>query len=198
MIAIATFMLAVATAFLAGFTWWMARSTKRVVEQNKHLIEAEDRHHTDNLRPYCVLEIVDLQKRGWESALFASEYIASGNGPARFVMLNCRIVNKGLGPAFNIRIGMELANESRYVVGFSHDILGAGESFSIKQPSYQVEEMIPFFIDDMAAPFQRNLAPGIGLCIEYDDMFGKSWRSCHTEMALGFLRIKFTEPENTH
>ena len=192
MIAIATFVLAAATLLLAGFTGWMARSTKQVVEQNKHLIVLEDRHHTDNLRPYCVLEVVDLQKRGWESVFFASEDISSGNGQDHFVMLNCRIVNKGLGPAFNIRIGMETPNEPQHVVGFRHGILGAGESFSIKQSGYQVKEMIPFFTDNMAEPFQRNVKPGVGLYVEYDDMFGKSWRSRHIEMALGFLRMEFT------
>ncbi len=186
--AVATFVLAAATAFLASFTWWLARSTKQVVEQNKLLIEMEDRHHADNLRPYCVLEIIDLNRYNWGSTLFSAEHVWTGaHGP--YVMLNCRIVNKGLGPALDVCVGIKTVDESKHV-GFMLSILAAGDKFSINQPEYEVPEMIPFFVD-LPPPFEKNLQPGVGLYIEYKDMFGKLWRSDHSEKIRGIVLITF-------
>lgn len=187
--AIATIVLAGATLLLAAFTAWMAWGTKQVVEQNKTLMKAEDRHHMENLRPCCILEIVDPQKRNWGSALFAAEYVGSIENREQYVMLNCRVVNKGLGPAFGIDIGITTSDERQHV-GFTLPVLAAGESFSIKQKGYQVPEMIPFFAESLP-PLAHNLLPGVHMYLEYKDMFHNAWRSSHLEKVPGVLLIDF-------
>lgn len=189
--AVATIVLAGATLLLAVFTAWMAWGTKRVVEQNKSLAEAEDHHHMENLRPYCVLEIIDVQKRNWGSALFSFEYVGSIENRGHYVMLNCRMVNKGLGPAFDIAIGIKTTDGRRYV-GFTLGVLAVGETFSIKQVDDSLAEMIPFFAN-FPQPIKDTLQPRVHLCLEYKDMFGNMWRSSHIETVPGILLVEFTD-----
>ncbi len=190
---IAALLLVVATFVLAYFTYRLAHATKEVVDQNKSLLEKEDRHHMDNLRPYCVLEVIDYDVHAWESWLFAAKDIIPLKSMQFCVMLNCRITNKGLGAAFNIRIGADGGAEpceAQHILG----CLEAGGHFSISQPGYKTKEMVPLFLS--RSQLQGDKKPDIKVYLEYSDMFGRRWRSDHTEVDPGFLRVEFTSLNN--
>ncbi|MBU2860266.1 hypothetical protein HF290_07580 [Acidithiobacillus ferrooxidans] len=113
-----TVLLAIATAALACFTYKMAKSTEKALEQNarlveethdlvesnKVLVESEERHHQENLRPLVFIDPTDLMAGEVCEHLFGEVTPISTANDGFILPLNGLVVNRGLGPAFNVRV----------------------------------------------------------------------------------------------
>ncbi|MDX5934730.1 hypothetical protein [Acidithiobacillus thiooxidans] len=108
-----TVLLGIATTALACFTYRMAKSTEKalkqnaqlvaetheLVESNKILVENEERHHQENLRPLCVFS--------YTGNLHNILRIDRSNN---MVIINSDIENKGNGVAKSVKIIFRLGS----------------------------------------------------------------------------------------
>ena len=112
---VGTWALAIGTFSLAFFTWRVSRAaiktldqnkllvveTHRLVEGNNTLIESEERHHKENLRPLCVFahtgnlhNILTLDMRnGRNRVIIDSDIENKGNGVAKAIKIIFRLAS---------------------------------------------------------------------------------------------------------
>jgi hypothetical protein len=176
---VSTWALAIGTFLLAFFTWLVSRAaiktldqnkslvdeTHRLVESNNSLIEIEERHHQENLRPICV---------------FQSEKGGSEVFSITFPSIRGFIVNKGRGASIEGVLYIILPSSLSYI-SIPFPTLGHGdrwveeERYNLQTKSYKKEYFIPLINCDntSAGAVQKAFDDReIVFLLEYKDLFG--------------------------
>lgn len=140
-VAVGTGLLALATF---GLTWF----TRKTAQEAKDGLKQADKHHQENLRPFCMIEFWDVNDQNpfgsdftIRTAIPGQLYRDGDNKP--YISIRGHIVNKGLGPAKDIVVylnsGSSVGGQAYWL---THPVvvcglLAAGESTEIDVPIQQ-------------------------------------------------------------
>jgi hypothetical protein len=154
--------------------------THELVENNKLLVQAEEKHHKQNLTPLCVLDIDPLYY------LPETDHFIKIQGG--YFKLMASVVNNGLGPAKNITLIVRCAEKEQRVpippIGPSGRFVGSECSYGMSgTPSRRHE--IDFKASEMLyglaieTSLQKLCGDGnvFEIFIEYEDLFDKTYLS---------------------
>jgi hypothetical protein len=182
-----TWALAIGTFSLACFTYKMAKSTEKTLEQNKllvdsnnMLIEKEERHHQENLMPLCVLEPTEPKIGDVGRQLFADVKGYNKTKDVAIFYLAGKIINKGTGPALNVKIKFYTNCNSEPIETQVGTIAVAG-SYCIYDNKRHLVPM-KVFMDDRTYGHDnavRTIESEWVLCILFEDVFGNKFYSVH-------------------
>ena len=183
---------ALGTLALACATFWVARAavktleqnkllvdeTHRLVEGNKILIENEERHHQENLRPLCVLEPTEPKIGNVGTNMFADVDSYSTTRDIGITYLSAKIFNKGNGPAVNVRIRF-YANPATGPCISTIGTIASGQNYCIYNGN---RALVPMKI--YANPVDVNNVLKIIksdwiICLTFEDIFGNQFYSIH-------------------
>ena len=187
----ATVMLAVVTAVSAIFTAVAARHTKKLAQYNKDLITQGEKQHREALRPMCVpttttnYAIADFGEvlGPYRVLVHSSTNVPITNGSPTIYL---HIVNKGVGPATNVRFHINNIQRQRITRDFlvAH-VLPPGEV------SKFLSEIPPLNIYDDSGKLVFGMPPGqvttdaYFIVCEYESIF--SGDVFHSIVAKGYL-----------
>ncbi len=184
-VAVGTGLLAVATFGLTWFTWRTAQEAKEGLKQ-------ADRHHQENLRPFCVIEFWDVNVQNpfgsdftIRTAIPGPEYRAGDDKP--YISIRGRLVNKGLGPAKNIVVYL---NSGSSVEGQAYwlthpvvvcGLLAGGENIEIDVP-IQEHRVATTVAEGRRVPTQALewvARDAYEVILRYRDIFENPFRTVH-------------------
>ena len=190
----ATFALACGTVGLAWYTRKMAESTEKALEQNarlvaethelvesnKVLVENEEKHHQQNLMPLCVLEPTEPKIGDAGRQLFADVHGYEKTKDIAIFYASEKIINKGTGPALNVRIKFYNNCKTNPMIT-NIGTIAAGESYCVydnKRP------LVPLKVYMDARTYGinsavRTIESDWVLCILFEDIFGNEYYSVH-------------------
>ncbi len=180
-----------ATIILAVATFYLANETKSVSSLTEKNLEQQERHHKETFRPFCLITTHDNQsiaEFGSVIGLGASvlhEINLKENIDRKSYIIFLSIVNKGQGPAINVRFHINNMARER----ITKDFLVA----HIIQPSEIVGFLseIPETRSEIEAghPFVYNIKDVVDnayyLVCEFESIF--SGDSFHSIVAKGYL-----------
>jgi hypothetical protein len=187
---------AVATVVMAFATYYLAKITKCLAQDTRDATKQANRHHQENLRPFCLIAFFnsnqqfpfgsnfDPETRRREALMTGSQNITQsphihvlgellnkGNGPATdvFVYLNAR---RGEGDSNAFRL-------TRPVV--ASGLVGSGEEGPLNVQITQ-QDIMPTWKDGKWNPtqvFQAIAGETYEVVLEYKDVFGNPFRTVH-------------------
>ena len=161
----------------------MAITTYFVIRQGAKQRQDAERQHRDQFKPICVLtpynHVDAWNKRG---ELIAA--IPPGQANQAFGTINifCALKNVGVGPALNLRLKFRFPNRNES--GWSTDPwelapLGAGKEYGSGAAPLAVPfRLIPTFTTTDFSGIEGDLWE---IWLEYEDVFGRSFRSIHSK-----------------
>lgn len=184
-VAVGTGLLAMATFGLTWFTWRTAQETKEGLKQ-------ADRHHQENLRPFCVIEFWDVNVQNpfgsdftMRTAIPGPQYRAGDEKP--YISIRGRLVNKGLGPAKDIVVylnsGSSVGGQAYWL---THPVvvcglLAAGESIEIDVPirEHRVATTVAGGQRVPTQALEWAARDAYEVVIRYRDIFENPFRTVH-------------------
>ncbi|MHB8210361.1 MAG: hypothetical protein ACYDDP_03350 [Acidithiobacillus sp.] len=175
----ATVLLAAVTAVLAIFTAVAAQHTKKLAQYTKSIITQSEKQHREALRPMCIPitatdnAIADFgEVIGPYRVLLRNtiKTIETNGNPTLYL----HFVNKGLGPAVNVRFHINNINNERITRDFlvAH-ILPPGETCKF------LSEIPPLNINDVSGKLIFGMPPdqvvydAYFIVCEYESMFSR-------------------------
>ncbi|OCB04006.1 hypothetical protein BBC27_00180 [Acidithiobacillus ferrivorans] len=186
----ATVLLAAFTAVSAIFTAIAARHTKKLAQYNKVMITQSEKQHREALRPLCVpttttgIAIARFDKVIGPYNVLVRDGLKTTetNGTPT---LHLHLVNKGLGPAVNVRLHINNINNQRITKDFmvAH-ALPPGETCRL------LSEIPPLNMNDGSGKLVFGMPPGqivndaYFIICEYESMF--SGDAYHSTVAKGY------------
>ena len=190
-----TVLLAIATGALAYYTYKMAKSTKKALEQNaqlvaethelvrsnKILVESEERHHQENLMPFCVIEPTEPEIGDIGRKMFADDVGRLNQTVDIFIAhLSAKISNKGNGTALNVKIKFYV-NCSTTPIITNVGAITSGEYYSLYKGKRHLVPMKVYI--DKKGLWADNLTRIINsdwvICLTFEDVFGNQFYSIH-------------------
>ena len=180
---------AICTGLLAAATFLLAWFTKRTASEAREGLEQADRHHRENLRPFCVIEFIDVDNQNPFGRSFYRQFgLDYKSGPAdREVRIKGRLVNKGLGPAKDVVVylnwGSSIGGQAYWL---THPVvvcglIAANEALEIDVPipEHRVAttiaggQRVPTQVLEWAARDTYEVV------LRYRDIFENSFRTIH-------------------
>jgi hypothetical protein len=179
---------------MAGATVYLARYTHTLAKDTADGIKQADRHHRENLRPFCVIDFdystaQDPFGLDWSGnpRLTEASFLATAEPPPPGnISIRGMLHNKGKGPAkdvvvyFNMGSGEEHALRLTCPVVVS-GLVGAEEDATI-EVSITERDIIPFWDGSKWQPAQTMhgvLSDTYEVVLEYRDIFDSFFRTVH-------------------
>lgn len=199
--AVGSVVVALGTGFLAFATFRLAALTKATVEDAENGLRQAEKHHRENLRPFCVIFFKHsslLTPFGNEFALQPAVTTSAGlRFPGKkHISIRGRLLNKGLGPAKDVVVylncGSSIDENGRDFNGgacwLSHPvvvsgIIGAGEAIDI-DISISEQNAASTIVGGQPSPTQT--LEGIAqdtydVVLRYQDIFDNPFRTVHAK-----------------
>lgn len=188
--AVATGIAAFATFAAAGVTGWMAWMARKSILQTQE-------HHRDAFRPlvaFMPYNGIDPQDR---KGLIDFKGASEGN-EAHALWLHGTLQNIGVGPALNLRLQLAAMNREDLRAACEISPMKAGE---VRQgpkfnPGGQSPLKVPVQLSQRFNDTDFQLAPNgpWSIYLEYEDVFGQRFRTCHASS----LHLPWTTTETWH
>jgi hypothetical protein len=195
-VAVGTGILAWATFNMAKYTLEVAKLTRTAVDETKEGLKQADKHHQENLRPFCVIEFDDVDNQHPFGSHFGRQMgFDYKSGPAaREIRIKGRLHNRGLGPATSVTVYLNWGSSieskacwlTRPVVVCG--VIGVDET--MEQIDIEIPEtaIMPVVVDGKWAPTQALefvAHDAYEVVLLYKDVFGNKFRTVHSR---GFLQ----------
>lgn len=180
---------AVCTGLLAVATFLLAWFTQRTAGEAREGLEQADRHHRENLRPFCIVEFTGVDNQHPFGQNFYRQLgFDYKSGPAdREVRIKGQLVNKGLGPAKDVVVYLNLGSSvGGQAYWLTHPVvvcglIAANEAIEIDVsiPEHQVAttiaggQRVPTQVLEWAAKDTYEVV------LRYKDIFENSFRTVH-------------------
>lgn len=187
---------AIATVVMAAATYYLANATKNLASDTGEATKQADRHHQENLRPFCLIEFPDASRefpfgsdfdpdaRRRKALMSDSQDITQSAA----IYVRGELQNKGNGPAkdvlvyLNARLGEGDAGAFRLTrpVVVS-GLVGAGERSTIDVQITE-QDIMHFWKDgkwNATQVFHAIAGQTYEVVLEYKDVFGSSFRTVH-------------------
>jgi hypothetical protein len=176
--------LAGATVLMAGGTFYLAYITQKLAKDTADGTKQAERHHQENMRPFCVIAFPNAS----EQQPFGFEFHSQSERPAAAIWVRGNVQNKGKGPAkdiflyFNMRRGEGEGGAYRLTrpVVVS-GLIGAEETLAT---DIAVTERDVMHTWDGARWKPTQVFSAIAndtyeIVLEYKDVFGNTFRTVH-------------------
>jgi hypothetical protein len=191
--AIGSVAVAVVTGVLAWATYRMAKDTHEAVVAAKGEANQADRHHRENLRPFCVLEFESSDTRQYP---FGDDFAPRPPPPdgmtlhsmgKKNISIEGRLTNKGLGPAKDIVVylnwGGSIEGQAYWLTHpvVACGIIAAGESINVNVDisEHNVASVVK---DGQRVPTQLLdfiAQDASEVVLRYRDIFENTFRTVH-------------------
>ena len=187
---------ALATVVMAGATYALARVTKQLVADAADATKQADRHHRENMRPFCVIDFAnasqmfpfgsdfDPQTSRPEAPTAGSEQIMQSAA----IRVSGKIQNKGNGPAKDVLVYLNAGSSESEQGAFrltrpvvASGLVGAGETISIDVQITDRDVMRAWSGAQWKPTQVFHAIAGMAyeVVLEYKDIFGKPFRTIH-------------------
>lgn len=181
--------LAVATVLMAGGTVYLALYTRSLAKETVAGIRQAERHHQEDLRPFCLIEFADAGNRnpfGRHFDRLATSGDKDPRGPGLLVFGSLH--NKGKGPAVGVAVYLNM----RRGLGEEHayrltrpvvvsGLVGAEETIKI-DALIQEQDVMKTWNGSTWVPVQAFSAIAddtYEVVLEYKNVFGNFFRTVH-------------------
>ena len=181
--------LAFVTALMAGGTVYLAFYTRNLARETVAGIKQAERHHQEDLRPFCVIEFAGASGRNPFGRHF-NRLVPSGEAipPMPGLLVFGSLHNGGKGPATDIVVYLNMrrgpAEEHAYRLTrpvVVSGLIGAGETIKIDAP-IQEQDIMKTWDGSAWVPvqvFHAIAGDTYEVVLEYRDMFGNFFRTVH-------------------
>ena len=177
---------------MACFTYKTAKSTEKALEQNarlvaethelvesnKILVESEERHHQENLRPLCYIKPNSLRMGHVCDDIFGDlePYVAVSAGPV--LSINGTLENVGLGPAKNVSVILRRFPEKDEFRCNYGPIAAHGNFFITSKYGYSVPLPLLGNTSNLRATDVVRFG-SVVIYVEFEDFFGNIFHTTH-------------------
>lgn len=203
--ALGSIVVAVGTGFLAWATFFLAKLTQTTVADTEKGLKQADRHHQENLRPFCVIQFKDSDtKHPFGKEFMPRPPVSVSTGGSflgkPYISIQGHLSNKGLGPAKDVVVYLNMGSSvdegeqkiEGHAFWLTHpiavcSIIGAGEDFNIDVPIFN-QNVASTIVDGQRMPTQILEAVAqdtYEVVLRYRDVFDNSFR---TIFARGFVQ----------
>jgi hypothetical protein len=178
-VAVGTGLLAMATFILSVFTGWMAYEARKERGQS-------ERHHQENLRPFCVIDIEGASETAPFGGLGYNQGWNTRTG-ARAEIIKGTMRNNGLGPAKDVMIYLNSGSSfDGPAYWLTHPIIvtgivsaGDSQGFSITLDETDVATAIRGSVRQRTLDVQQAVRDVTEVVLQYSDVFGNVFRTVH-------------------
>jgi hypothetical protein len=189
--------LAIATVLMAAATVYLARYTQRLAKDTADGIKQAERHHQEDLRPFCVIDFdyrTDQDPFGidWNGNHRLVEARTSGAEkppPVGTISLRGDLRNKGKGLATDVVVyfNMRRGQGDDYVFRLTCPVVASGLVGAEQAIKIDVaitdRDIMPVWNGTAWQPTQPNVTfipmDGDEVVLEYKDVFGNVFRTVH-------------------
>lgn len=186
----------VATVVMAGATYYLAKITGRLANDTAGATRQADRHHQENLRPFCVITFPSASEEFPFGPAFAPESRlppalpgVTGEQPSNpSILVRGELQNKGNGPAkdifiyLNTRLGKDEAGAVRLTRPvFVSGLIASGETVMVEIEITDRDIMQAWNGERWVATqsFHAVAGQAYEIVVEYKDIFCNPFRTVH-------------------
>jgi hypothetical protein len=182
--------LAFVTALMAAGTVYLALYTRNLARETLAGIKQAERHHQEDLRPFCVIEFAGASDRNPFGRHF-NRLVPSGEGipPMPGLLVSGSLHNKGKGPAVGVTVylNMRRGPEEEHVYRLTHPVvvsglIGAGETIGRLDALIREQDVMKTWNGSAWVPvqvFHAIAGDTYEVVLEYRDFFGNFFRTVH-------------------
>lgn len=194
---------AIATALMALATLGMAQATRETTNKAAEGLLQADRHHRENLRPFCLIDFLAADETNPFGPNFKPRPAFTGDKPTKgqkdCISIVGKLHNKGAGPAKNVVVYLNWGASATYMDGRQREmdgaacwlthpvvirgVIGAGETIepTVLASITERNVIVPPGREPRAA--EGNLewvaTDAYEVVLQYEDMFGQIFRTVH-------------------